>query len=81
MKTCMLCCKAPQLKSIEYCMDCLVDLIKSAHEISVLINDGHPKHCAYRQTMGDGECECDFYKMGYNPESWHDFYLNGNRRA
>lgn len=39
-------------------------------EIKALINKGHPRHCACRQVWGDGECECDFYKKGYNPYAW-----------
>lgn len=32
--------------------------------------EGHPHHCACRQVWGDGECECDFYKKGYDPYGW-----------
>ena len=31
---------------------------------------GHTYHCACRQVWGDGECECDLYKKGYNPYKW-----------
>ena len=31
---------------------------------------GHPPHCAARQVWGDGECECDLYKKGYDPYGW-----------
>lgn len=30
----------------------------------------HGLHCANRQVWGDGECECDMYKQGYNPYAW-----------
>ena len=38
--------------------------------IDKLIDDGHPEHCACRQIWGDGECECDMYKNGYDPYDW-----------
>lgn len=31
---------------------------------------GHEYHCACRQIWGDGECECDLYKRGYDPFAW-----------
>lgn len=31
---------------------------------------GHPRHCACRQVWGDGECECDLYRKGYDPYAW-----------
>ncbi len=38
--------------------------------IEALEADGHPPHCAARQVWGDGECECDLYKKGYDPYVW-----------
>lgn len=31
---------------------------------------GHSRHCAQRQVWGDGQCECDLYKKGYDPYAW-----------
>ncbi len=31
---------------------------------------GHHSHCSCRQIWGDGECECDLYKNGYEPYAW-----------
>ena len=39
-------------------------------EIKKIQEQGHPHHCACRQVWGDGECECDLYKKGYNPYAW-----------
>lgn len=39
-------------------------------EIDRLQEKGHSHHCACRQIYGDGECECDLYKMGYDPYKW-----------
>lgn len=39
-------------------------------EINKIIESGHSRHCACRQVWGDGECECDLYKQGYNPYGW-----------
>ena len=38
--------------------------------ITKLMDKGHPYHCAFRQLYGDGECECDLYKKGYDPYKW-----------
>ena len=38
--------------------------------IKELMNKGHPYHCAFRQLYGDGECECELYKKGYDPYKW-----------
>ena len=35
--------------------------------IDEIQSKGHPHHCACRQVWGDGECECDLYKQGYDP--------------
>ena len=34
------------------------------------MDKGHPYHCAFRQLHGDGECECELYKKGYDPYKW-----------
>ena len=39
-------------------------------EIDRIIAGGHSRHCACRQVWGDGECECDLYKRGYDPYRW-----------
>jgi len=39
-------------------------------EIDRLVGAGHHRHCACRQVWGDGECECDLYKQGYDPDAW-----------
>lgn len=39
-------------------------------EIDQLQDKGHSYHCACRQVWGDGECECDLYKQGYDPYAW-----------
>lgn len=38
--------------------------------IDEIVANGHPEHCACRQVWGDGECECDLYKQGYDPYAW-----------
>ncbi len=42
--------------------------------IETLKQQGHPEHCACRQVWGDGECECDLYKQGYDPYAWIKTY-------
>lgn len=44
-------------------------------EIDRLRKDGHPHHCVCRQVWGDGECERDLYKKGYNPYAWMDIRM------
>jgi len=39
-------------------------------KIDDIISQGHSRHCACRQVWGDGECECDLYKQGYDPYAW-----------
>jgi len=39
-------------------------------QIEEIQNQDHPHHCACRQVWGDGECECDLYKQGYDPYRW-----------
>lgn len=39
-------------------------------QIKAIQAKGHPHHCACRQVWGDGECECDLYKKGYDPYAW-----------
>ncbi len=39
-------------------------------QIDEIVKQGHSHHCACRQIWGDGECECDLYKKGYNPYAW-----------
>lgn len=39
-------------------------------QIKEIEKQGHPHHCACRQVWGDGECECDLYKKGYDPYAW-----------
>ena len=39
-------------------------------EIEALKASGHSCHCAKRQVWGDGECECDLYRLGYDPYGW-----------
>jgi hypothetical protein len=46
------------------------DLKRDRKRIADLVEQGHPEHCACRQVWGDGECECDLYKQGYDPYAW-----------
>lgn len=39
-------------------------------EIDRLKSEGHSYHCACRIIWGDGECECDLYKLDCNPYRW-----------
>jgi hypothetical protein len=43
---------------------------KNEQEIQRIMHKGHSHHCACRQVWGDGECECDLYKLGHNPYQW-----------
>ena len=43
---------------------------KDLERITELENSGHHLHCACRQVWGDGECECDLIKSGYDPYGW-----------
>lgn len=48
-----------------------VKLLFDAHKkIDQIVKNGHSRHCACRQVWGDGECECDLYKLGYDPYAW-----------
>ncbi|WP_028316713.1 hypothetical protein [Desulfatibacillum aliphaticivorans] len=57
-----------------WCRACILE----AHEeseaamkrIAQLEKEGHSAHCAARQVYGDGECECDLYNRGYDPNAW-----------
>jgi len=61
-----------------YCAACNDELWKqweadqagNLREIEELQKQGHPHHCACRQVWGDGQCECDLYKQGYDPYGW-----------
>lgn len=45
--------------------------------IKELQQQGHSHHCACRQAWGDGECECNLYRHGYNPYDWiRSIFLN-----
>ena len=33
-------------------------------------SEGHHPHCACRLVWGDGECECEDIKNGYDPYAW-----------
>lgn len=52
------------------CGPCTQKTEVSEIRIKKLIQEGNPYHCANRQVYGDGECECDMYKSGYDPYSW-----------
>jgi len=47
-----------------------VEEANNFREIERLRREGHPRHCACRQVWGDGECECDLYRRGYDPYAW-----------
>ena len=47
-----------------------VERAEDSKKIDEIIAKGHPHHCACRQVWGDGECECDLYKQGYDPYAW-----------
>jgi hypothetical protein len=46
------------------------DEAEDLKRIKQLQKEGHSHHCACRQVWGDGECECDLYKKGYDPYNW-----------
>jgi len=48
----------------------LAQAAEDEERIEALESEGHPPHCAARQVFGDGECECDLYKKGYDPYAW-----------
>ena len=54
----------------ELCDSCKSENETDSRLIAALIEQGHAEHCAKRQIYGDGECECDSYKKGYNPYAW-----------
>lgn len=61
-----------------YCPNCTAELWADwedrhkdeIEEVKQYQKNGHPYHCACRMVWGDGECECDLYKKGYNPDAW-----------
>ena len=59
---------------IYLCADCIVKMYNENEayqkRIEELEKAGHSSHCAARQVWGDGECECDMYKDGYDPYAW-----------
>jgi len=57
---------------IDICLDCHEQNVNGLKEILSLIEKGHSDHCAKRQVWGDGECECDLYKKGYDPYAWQN---------
>ena len=56
------------------CINCIKTAhfqhVKDLKRISQLEAAGHGSHCAARQVYGDGECECEAYKKGYDPYAW-----------
>jgi hypothetical protein len=52
------------------CQECDQDRQEEMKQINKLQKQGHSHHCACRQVWGDGECECDLYKQGYDPYKW-----------
>ena len=67
---CKLCGINPELKEDDLCKECRDEMLYDRILIDELMDKGHPHHCASRQIWGDGECECDLYKLGYNPYKW-----------
>ena len=51
---------------------------KELLQIDEIRKTGHSYHCACRQIWGDGECECDLYKQGYDPYAWMKISKAGN---
>jgi hypothetical protein len=47
-----------------------IDRAEEGRRIEKIMSQGHSHHCACRQVWGDGECECDLYKQGYDPYAW-----------
>jgi len=50
--------------------DFAIEHAEELKQIDAITEKGHSRHCACRQVWGDGECECDLYKQGYNPYAW-----------
>ena len=61
-----------------YCSGCnenlwqvwLTEEAYDLEKIKEIQAQGHSHHCACRQVWGDGECECELYKHGYDPYGW-----------
>lgn len=69
--------KQTQIRELRTLKDEMTDkenVIEEAGEewtqISELEKQGHHPHCARRMVWGDGECECEYIKKGYNPYAW-----------
>lgn len=61
--------------NLNLCELCFREWEKEHEEIKKHIKAGHSHHCACRQVWGDGECECDLYKHGYDPYAWMKFFI------
>jgi len=78
METCPQCgTESEFLAPDDICSGCEIENKENSQRISELIKAGHPEHCAKRQVWGDGECECDLYKQGYDPYRWLDEFIGG----
>ena len=44
--------------------------LDSFNIVNIMLVYGCSYHCATRQVWGDGECQCDLEKSGYDPEAW-----------
>ena len=70
MDKCPQCGNLTVIVSAGICLECLKENEEAEKEITALIRDGHSPHCAKRQVWGDGECECNLYEKGYDPDAW-----------
>ena len=75
---CQMCGEEATIKSdrgnLILCQSCFDDWTQENEQIDTHIKNGHSHHCACRQVWGDGECECELYKKGYNPYAWMRFF-------
>lgn len=59
MEICPQCGKQKDLSiSVGICFDCVTDNMIDYQKIEDIEKEGHTHHCASRQVLGDGECEC-----------------------
>jgi len=66
----MICPQCGEAETTEgtLCFLCTDETALDRLTVRVLIEKGHPEHCAKRQVYGDGEC--DLVKSGYDPYGW-----------
>jgi hypothetical protein len=67
---CIQCSKEKAIGADDLCFDCSKDNVRDEMLILKYRQAGHSYHCACRQIFGDGECECNLQKKGYDPYAW-----------